>query len=86
MAEQRAITRSIDELGRFVIPIDIRNVFGWGLGTKLEITISDAYAKVISVREISPCCSLCRKESENLVNIERGYVCPKCTKCMAKIV
>ena len=80
MAERRAITRSIDELGRFVIPIDIRDAFGWGLGTKLEITISDTSAKAISVREISPCCSLCRKESEGLVKVERGYVCPKCTE------
>jgi len=76
---RKSASRSIDDLGRFVIPINIRDELGWGQGTKLEVTISDLSAKEIAVREISPCCTLCRRESENLVAVERGYVCPLCS-------
>ena len=70
----------MDDLGRIVIPRDIREAFGWGDGTKLEITISDITVKSIVVREVSPCCSLCRAESENLMKIEKGHVCEQCAE------
>ena len=73
-------TRQMDELGRIVIPADIRESLGWGTGTKLEIVICDITVKSISIREISPCCSLCRAESENLVQIEKGYICEPCAE------
>ena len=80
MENQKAATRSMDDLGRVVIPGDIREALGWGNGTKLEVTISDVTVKtvVIRERETLPCCSLCREESENLVRVEKGYVCPEC--------
>ena len=79
MEEQKA-TRQMDELGRIVIPADIRESLGWGTGTKLEVVISDITVKSITIREVSPCCSLCRSESENLVQIEKGYVCEHCAE------
>ena len=82
METQRAMTRSMDDLGRIVIPGDIRESFGWGTGTKLEVTISDITVKSVTIREIAPCCSLCREESENLVKVEKGYVCPQCSAKM----
>jgi len=78
MAEQRAATRPMDDLGRVVIPGDIREALGWGKGTKLEVTISDITVKTVAIREISPCCSLCRAKAENLRQVEKGYVCPEC--------
>ena len=82
MENQRTVTRPMDDLGRIVIPRDIREAFGWGDGTKLEITISDVTVKTVVIRErdISPCCSLCRAESENLVQVEKGYVCERCAE------
>ena len=82
MTEQKAVARSMDDLGRVVIPGDIREALGWGTGTKLEVTISDITVKTVVIREISPCCSLCREESENLVKVEKGYIC---TECATKI-
>jgi len=76
--EEQGVTRSLDELGRIVIPGDIREAFGWGAGTKLEVLISDISVKSITIREAFPRCSLCRQEAENLVKIEQGYVCPQC--------
>jgi len=78
MVSPSVATRSIDELGRIVIPADVREALGWGTGTKLEIAVNDANVKSVVVREASPCCSLCRAESENLAKIEKGYVCRQC--------
>ena len=78
MEKQRTATRSMDGLGRVIIPADIREALGWGEGTKLEITINDITVKSIIIRESSPHCSLCRAKSENLLEIEKGYVCPEC--------
>ena len=79
MAAQKAITRPMDELGRIVIPIDIREAFGWNHGTKLEIAISETYADAIEIKQAFPCCTLCRKGCENLLRIEAGYICPQCS-------
>lgn len=35
------IVRKIDELGRIVIPKEIRNLQGWGHGTPMEFFISE---------------------------------------------
>jgi len=78
MEEQKAATRSIDEIGRIIIPKDICQTLGWGTGTKLEIAINDMTVKSIVAREVSSCCSLCRVQSEDLMKIEKGYICPEC--------
>ena len=69
----------MDDLGRVVIPTDIREKLGWGTGTKLEVAISNVTIKTITIREVSPCCSLCRSEAENLTQVESGYICEQCT-------
>ena len=78
-----AVMQSMDELGRLIIPRGIRDVFGWGPGTKLEVAISDITVNAVLIREISPCCSLCREESEDLLQVEKGYIC---RQCLAKVV
>jgi len=79
MEKQKTVTRSMDDLGRVVIPGDIRETLGWGTGTRLEVEISDITVKSITIREVSACCSLCRAESEGLMIIEKGYICRKCS-------
>jgi len=74
----KSATRRLDELGRIIIPRDIRDALVWGSGTRLEVVISDISAKTVTLREVAPCCTLCRSESENLAKIQRGYVCRKC--------
>ena len=73
--------RQLDEIGRIVIPADIREELEWGAGTNLEVSIKDNKdnaAKTIIIKEVHPCCSLCRKKSGNLEKIEKGYMCPEC--------
>ena len=78
MANERVVTRQLDELNRIVIPADIREALGWGAGTKLEISLGDVATKSVTICGVSPCCTLCRSESENLLPVGKGYVCPGC--------
>ena len=77
--DQNAGLRLMDDLGRIVIPRNICDEFGWNAGTKLRATISDTHVKTVLIREPLPLCSLCRKESDSLMRVEKGYVCPLCT-------
>ena len=73
--------RQIDEIGRIVIPADIREELGWGVGITLEVAINDNKdnaAKSVIMKEAAPCCSLCRKQSATLVRIEKNFMCPEC--------
>ena len=81
MEDPRAAVRLMGDLGRIVIPAEIREALGWGTGKELEIAMNDAERSVI-IREVSHCCSLCREESEGLVNVGKGYIC---TQCAGKI-
>ena len=78
MEVQNTVPRRMDGLGRVIIPRDIREALGWGDGTKLEMAISDIAVKSVIVREASASCSLCRRESENLMEIGNGFICPDC--------
>ena len=73
-------TRQLDDLGRIVVPADIRESLGWGSGTRLEVMISDITVKTIILREVSPCCTLCRANVDDLIKVEKGYVCPACVE------
>ena len=68
----------MDDLGRVIIPRSIREALGWDEGTKLEITIDDIAARSIIVREAWAHCSLCRAQSGDLLQVEKGYVCQSC--------
>ena len=74
--------RLLDDLGRIAIPSDIRGTFGWNTGTKLKVVMGDTTVKSIIIREALPCCTLCRTESQGLLMVARGCVCPE---CVAKI-
>ena len=74
------VVRSLDRLGRIIIPQSIRNKMGWGEGTKLEIFIGDYTDKNLIMRGFTPTCTLCRVQSENLQEVEKGYVCLQCAK------
>ena len=78
MPNKKPTPRQLDEIGRIVIPADIREILDWEVGTTLEVEINDSTAKSIILKEVAPRCSLCRKRSDNLEKIEQGYMCPDC--------
>ena len=75
---EKIYARLIDTLGRVEIPTDIRKVLGWDPDTRLEIGLVDISVKSIILREVSTRCSLCRRKSENLAEVEMGCICPEC--------
>ena len=68
------IVRKMDELGRIVLPIELRNRLEIGPKDPIEIfTDGDS----IILKKYQPCCILCGSVSDNfLINEKR--VCKKC--------
>ena len=74
------MVRKIDDLGRIVIPIEIRN--------NLDIHSRDAIEMFIDGDKIvlakySPACIFCG-EAENVTRFHEKLVCSKCIKELAK--
>ena len=64
----------VDQLGRVVIPMEIRRVFDFAEGQPLEIFVDDQH---IIIRKFSNCCLMCSEASE-LVEHEGKRMCPDC--------
>ena len=70
------IIRRVDELGRVVIPIEIRNKFNIVEKDPIEIYVND-YS--IILKKYEPNCIFCGS-TENLVEYKDKLVCDKCSK------
>ncbi len=79
MSNPDAHIRSLDEVGRVMIPSHMREVLGWKPGSRLEI-VMDSAAPSIHIRQAVPRCSLCGKESEGLQIVANGLICPECAR------
>ena len=68
------IVRKMDELGRIVLPIELRNRLDIGPKDPIEIfTDGDS----IVLKKYQPCCILCGSVSDNVL-INEKRVCKKC--------
>lgn len=79
--ETKSAFRKIDELGRIVIPIDIRRKLGVNNGESLEIALQN---DTVILKKHHETCIFCF-ESENLVNFEGKLVCEKCLEKLKKL-
>ena len=70
------IIRRVDELGRVVIPIEIRNQFNIVEKDPIEIYVDDSS---IILKKFEPNCVFCGS-TENLVEYKDKLVCDKCSK------
>ena len=68
------IVRKVDELGRIVLPIEMRNRLEIGPGVGVEIFFEDSS---IILRKYSPTCVFCN-ETEGLVEYKGRKVCRRC--------
>lgn len=68
------LVRKIDELGRVVVPMEVRKVNGWGPGTALEIF---ATHDSVIFRAYGNHCSVCGGDEE-LTKVTSGCICSKC--------
>lgn len=79
------VTRPIDDLGRIVLPKEMRDVFNWQPGMKVEVLACEMNdEEVMVVRQHHSSCMLCRSR-DNLHCIEKHgrnniLVCSQCVE------
>lgn len=70
------IVRKLDDLGRYVLPVEIRRVLNINIGDPLEIFVED---ENILLRKYEPACIFCN-EAKNVTNYKGKNVCDNCMK------
>ena len=75
------IIRKVDELGRIVLPIELRRTLDIAERDELEIFME---GDQIVLRKYEPSCIFC-SSSQGLVNYRGKNVCQECAQNMAKI-
>jgi len=75
------IVRKVDELGRVVLPIEIRRNMGINEGDSLEIFVSDGHE--ITLRKYKPGCYTCG-EIGDLVDVLGLPLCRTCIESYHK--
>ena len=75
------IVRRMDELGRVVIPIEIRNQFNIAEKDPMEIYVDGSS---IILKKFEPNCVFCGN-SKNLIEYNDKLICSKCAKKIADL-
>ena len=75
------IIRSIDDLGRIVIPMEVRKTLGWGSGTPMEMQVDN---DTLIVSEYKIKCILCGND-ENLTEFMGKKLCEDCVEKIKNI-
>lgn len=74
------IVRKVDELGRIVIPKELRSVMGMTEGAPLEIFV---HGNSIILKKYQTDCVFCGND-ENLKRFMDKLICPQCLKTLRK--
>ena len=74
MMKSTGIVRKVDELGRVVIPIELRRTLGISEKDSLEIYVDN---ERIVLRKYEPACIFCGN-AENVTNYKNKIVCSDC--------
>lgn len=75
------IIRRVDELGRVVIPIELRNKFGIAEKDPIEIYVDGSN---IILKKHEPNCVFCGN-SKKLVEYKGKLICDKCSKQISEL-
>jgi transcriptional pleiotropic regulator of transition state genes len=68
--------RRIDQLGRVVVPAELRRMLGIRQGDLLDIRVEDGRLVLL---KIEPDCAICGR-SDNLVELHDKHVCKDCVR------
>lgn len=74
------IVRKVDELGRVVIPIELRNKFDIKVKDPIEIFVD---SNAIVLKKYEPNCIFCGN-SKDLIEYNNKLVCKKCVEKLKK--
>ena len=72
------IVRRVDELGRIVLPIELRQIMGIAVKDGLEIFTSEGS---IILRKYEPACIFC-DDAKDVIMFHGKNICPKCIKSL----
>ncbi len=75
------VQRAVDELGRIVLPAEMRNVLGVNTKTIMNVILADGE---IVLQKADPCCKLCGS-SVNVIQTDRGCVCAECVDTIKRL-
>lgn len=75
------IIRKVDELGRIVLPIELRRTLEIGEKDALEILVD---GQNIILRKFAPCCVFCGN-TEDLLDFKGKRVCSFCAAELSKV-
>ena len=70
------VVRKLDNLGRIVLPIELRRTLDIEEKDPLEIFIED---NAIVLKKYQPACIFCG-EAKDVFNYKDRYVCPRCAR------
>ncbi|NLP36298.1 MAG: AbrB/MazE/SpoVT family DNA-binding domain-containing protein [Firmicutes bacterium] len=79
MLKSTGIVRKVDELGRVVIPIELRRTLGIDVKDSLEIYVD---SERIILKKYEPACLFCGN-ADNVKHYKGRIVCKECIKEMA---
>lgn len=74
------IVRKIDELGRIVLPMEIRNTLNLEPKDSIEIFVEED--KII-LKKYQPCCIFCKSTKNNVI-YDKKLVCKSCIEKLKK--
>lgn len=75
------IVRRIDELGRIVLPMELRNKFGIAERDQMEIFVDN---NSIVLKKFEPNCTFCGS-NRDLSKYEDKLICSKCIEKISKL-
>lgn len=74
------IVRKVDELGRIVLPIELRRTLDIAERDSLEIYVD---GPSIVLRKYQPACIFC-DDAKDVINYKGKNVCPNCIKALQR--
>ena len=72
------IVRKVDELGRIVLPIELRSTLGIEEKDRIEIFVD---GESIILRKYQPACIFC-DNAKDIINYKGKNICPDCIRAM----
>lgn len=72
------IVRKVDELGRIVLPIELRRTLGIDEKDRIEIFVD---GESIILRKYQPACIFC-DNAKDIINYKGKNICPDCIRAM----
>lgn len=74
------IVRKVDELGRIVLPIELRRTLGLEEKDRIEIFVD---GESIILRKYQPACIFC-DNAKDIINYKGKNICPDCIRAMSE--